>query len=64
MGGTRLDVPIVGMAAAAAVGGYWEVAADGGVFGFDTLLRLPLRRSWPQNASSPSCRAPGWRVTS
>ena len=34
MGGTRLNAPIVGMAATGG-GGYWEVAADGGVFGFD-----------------------------
>ena len=33
MGGVPLNAPIVGMAAASG-GGYWEVAADGGVFGF------------------------------
>jgi hypothetical protein len=34
MGGTRLDQPVVGMAADEATGGYWLVAADGGVFAF------------------------------
>ena len=34
MGGTRLNAPVVGMAADPATGGYWEVASDGGVFSF------------------------------
>jgi hypothetical protein len=33
-GGTRLNAPIVGMAAAPDGGGYWLVASDGGVFTF------------------------------
>jgi hypothetical protein len=35
MGATPLNQPIVGMAADPASGGYWMVAADGGVFSFD-----------------------------
>jgi hypothetical protein len=35
MGGTRLNAPVVGMAADPATGGYWLVAQDGGVFSFD-----------------------------
>ena len=34
MGGKPLDKPVVGMAATADDGGYWLVAADGGVFSF------------------------------
>jgi hypothetical protein len=34
MGGTRLNKPIVGMAADMASGGYWMVASDGGIFSF------------------------------
>ncbi len=34
MGGTALSQPIVGMAATSTGGGYWEVAADGGIFSF------------------------------
>jgi hypothetical protein len=34
MGGTPLTEPVVGMAADPTTGGYWEVAADGGVFAF------------------------------
>ena len=34
MGGKHLSGPIVGMATDTATGGYWEVAADGGVFSF------------------------------
>ena len=34
MGGQPLDAPIVGMAATADGGGYWEVASDGGIFAF------------------------------
>lgn len=33
--GTRLEAPIVGMATDQVTGGYWLVAADGGVFSFD-----------------------------
>jgi hypothetical protein len=36
MGGRRLNAPIVGMAAAPTGKGYWEVAADGGIFTFGT----------------------------
>ena len=35
MAGQPLDQPVVGMSVDAATGGYWEVAADGGVFAFD-----------------------------
>jgi hypothetical protein len=35
MGGQPLTPPVVGMAAAPAGGGYWLVAADGGVFAFE-----------------------------
>ncbi|EQD44524.1 hypothetical protein B1B_13490, partial [mine drainage metagenome] len=35
MGGKPLDQPVVGMAADAVTGGYWEVASDGGIFSFD-----------------------------
>jgi hypothetical protein len=34
MGGTRLNAPVVGMAAAPDGNGYWLAAADGGVFSF------------------------------
>ncbi len=34
MGGTRLNQPVVGIAASPDRGGYWEVASDGGVFAF------------------------------
>ena len=34
MGGTRLNQPVVGMSIDPVTGGYWEVAADGGVFSF------------------------------
>ena len=34
MGGEPLNAPIVGFAATADGGGYWEVASDGGVFAF------------------------------
>ncbi len=34
MGGRHLNAPIVGMAATPDGGGYWEVAADGGIFSF------------------------------
>jgi hypothetical protein len=34
MGGQPLDAPIVGLAATADGGGYWEVASDGGIFAF------------------------------
>jgi hypothetical protein len=34
MGGQHLNAPIVGMAATPDGGGYWLVAADGGVFSF------------------------------
>ena len=34
MGGTRLNKPIVGMAATPGGHGYWLVASDGGVFSF------------------------------
>jgi hypothetical protein len=34
MGGTRLDQPIVAMAATPDAGGYWLVASDGGIFSF------------------------------
>jgi hypothetical protein len=37
MVGTPLDAPVVGMAAAPTGNGYWEVAADGGVFTFGSL---------------------------
>ena len=33
-GGTRLNQPVVGMAATPDGGGYWLVASDGGVFGY------------------------------
>ncbi len=34
MGGQHLNRPIVGMASTADGGGYWLVAADGGIFSF------------------------------
>jgi predicted acyl esterase len=34
MGGKPLDKPVVGMAATPTGKGYWEVASDGGIFGF------------------------------
>jgi hypothetical protein len=35
MGGRRLNAGIVGMAADPTTGGYWFVASDGGIFGFN-----------------------------
>jgi len=35
MTGTRLNLPIVGMAVDPATGGYWLVASDGGIFSFN-----------------------------
>jgi hypothetical protein len=35
MGGVPLNRPVVGLAVDPVTGGYWEVAADGGVFAFD-----------------------------
>jgi hypothetical protein len=34
MGGQHLNAPMVGMAATPGGGGYWEVASDGGIFGY------------------------------
>jgi len=34
MGGSRLNQPVVGMAAPVGAPGYWLVAADGGIFSF------------------------------
>jgi len=34
MGGIRLNQPVMGMAADPTTGGYWLVAADGGIFSF------------------------------
>jgi hypothetical protein len=34
MGGQHLNSPVVGISAARYGGGYWEVAADGGIFNF------------------------------
>jgi hypothetical protein len=34
MGGSPLAQPVTGMAATPDGGGYWEVAADGGIFSF------------------------------
>jgi hypothetical protein len=34
IGGTRLNAPVVGIAATPDGNGYWEVGADGGVYGF------------------------------
>jgi hypothetical protein len=34
MGGTHINQPVVGIAATADGNGYWEVAADGGIFAF------------------------------
>jgi hypothetical protein len=34
MGGQHLNQPVVGMAATQVGQGYWEVAADGGIFSF------------------------------
>ena len=38
MGGTRLNAPIVGIAATVDGGGYWEVASDGGIFAFGDAI--------------------------
>ena len=42
MGGQHLAKPIVGMAATLTGGGYWEVAADGGIFNFGNAQFLAL----------------------
>ena len=38
MGGKSLNRPIVGMASDPALGGYWEVASDGGLFAFNAAF--------------------------
>jgi hypothetical protein len=40
MGGTRLNRPMVGMAATPAGDGYWTVASDGGIFTFGAARYL------------------------
>ena len=35
MGGSHLNAPVVGMAYDTLTGGYWLVAADGGLFAFN-----------------------------
>ena len=35
MGGSHLNMPMVGMAGDANTGGYWTVASDGGIFSFN-----------------------------
>ncbi|HLI74133.1 MAG TPA: SpoIID/LytB domain-containing protein [Acidimicrobiales bacterium] len=47
MGGTRLNAPMVGMAATPDGGGYWTVASDGGVFSFGDA---PYEGSLPGDA--------------
>jgi hypothetical protein len=39
-GSVHLNAPVVGIADAAGVGGYWLAAADGGVFAFSDSLFL------------------------
>src|SRR5580704_10332040 len=40
MGGQHLNAPMVGMAATAGGGGYWEVASDGGIFNYGNATFL------------------------
>jgi hypothetical protein len=48
-GGQPLNAPVVGIAADAATGGYWEVAADGGIFNYGAPF-LGSRGGHPLNA--------------
>jgi N-acetylmuramoyl-L-alanine amidase len=68
MGGSPLDAPIMGMAAAPTGGGYWLVASDGGVFAFGTaqflgsMGGLPLVKPVVAVAADPSTGG-YWLVT-
>jgi hypothetical protein len=50
MGGKPLNAPIVGMAATSDGGGYWLVAADGGVFSFGDAVFQGSMGGKPLNA--------------
>ena len=52
-GALHLNQPIVGMAATPDGGGYWLVAADGGIFSFGDAALLRLHRR-PSTSTSPS----------
>ena len=58
MGGKHLSGPIVGMATDTATGGYWEVAADGGVFTF----HAPFYGSMGGQATGATGSSPSWRA--
>ena len=70
LGGTRLEAPVVGIAAHSRTG-YWLVASDGGVFSFGTapftgsLGALRLNQPIVAMAGSPSGAGPTttWRWT-
>jgi hypothetical protein len=50
MGGKPLNKPIVGIAATADGGGYWEVASDGGIFAFGDATFAGSMGGKPLNA--------------
>ncbi len=57
MGGQRLNAPVVGMAPTPSGGGYWLVAADGGVFSFGDAVFLGSAGAVPLNAAVVSAAA-------
>jgi hypothetical protein len=50
MGGKALNAPILGTAATPDGGGYWEFAADGGVFSFGDAQFFGSMGGHPLNA--------------
>ena len=57
--GLRLNAPVVGMAATPDGGGYWLVAADGGIFSYGDAGVLRLDRLAPPRRA----RSSAWRAT-
>jgi hypothetical protein len=65
MGGHRLTQPVVGMSSDAETGGYWEVAADGGVFSFNASFfgsAGETRLNQPVAAMASSSNGQGYRL--
>ena len=63
---SRLNAPIVGMAATPDGGGYWLVASDGGIFSFGdakfygSMGGKPLNKPVVGMAAAPTGSATGW----
>ncbi len=62
MSGRTLNAPIVGMAPAPATGGYWLVAANGGVFTFGSATFDGVGQRGHQRASGRRADLHGWRA--